>query len=56
MKKKNSDSPKQKRLSLRTNANSSLGQVIAYLQSISTDERELVSQTLLHLFSHLILL
>ena len=50
MPKKNSDSPKQKRLSLRAEADSALGQVISYLQSISPNERELVSQTLLARF------
>ena len=50
MAKKNSDSPKQKRLSLRAEADSALGQVISYLQSISPNEQELVSQTLLARF------
>ena len=44
------EQPKQKRLSLRAEADSALGQVIAYLQSISPNERELVSQTLLARF------
>lgn len=52
MSKKNQlgEQPKQKRLSLRAEADSALGQVIAYLQSISPNERELVSQTLLARF------
>ena len=41
MQKKNSDSPKQKRLSLRAEADSALGQIISYLQSISPNEQEL---------------